>query len=159
MFSLKKHKLWKMKYQAVTWGSIRHSCSWPHMTKSRKRGKKCSLMALLGFVFILYDSMSSGVNLLFSTQDEGPKINERTIFLCCFYLLYAMCIPVLMKNQYIEPVRHWLSILSSRPHPLYWMRCLKYWDTKYDICNKKKPAYRFFKVIHNLIQMHLKHSI
>ncbi len=36
-----------------TCGSIKHSCSWPQITKSKNRAKKCSLMAFLGFVFTL----------------------------------------------------------------------------------------------------------
>jgi hypothetical protein len=50
------YKNFKGESQFITWGSIRHSCSWPHTTKSRKRGKKCSFIALFGFVFILCES-------------------------------------------------------------------------------------------------------
>lgn len=92
-----------------TWGSIRHSCSWPQTMKSRNRGRKCSLIAFLGFDFTL-QVIAYEYRIILSDIERINKQFKITVL--------QSDQPILMKHQNVEPVRNITPFLNFRPHPL-----------------------------------------
>lgn len=150
-----------------TWGSTRHSCSCPQTIKSKNRGRKCSFMAFLGFVFTLH--IKNNFNILLCLK---IIFYFSTLVIICFkyyLILFITCfdeaqecwtnltLDSFLELQVASIVQHVESIIIHKQK-----RKLKRINKENKICIiwiriKKKEPETFYLDVHLLyFQGHIK---